>query len=271
MKRLAVGPMTTLEYNEWWVSRINDNIPKISQEDGQSIEERLQVIPFELEIIRQDFERQNADLEKKIEQMEEEKINLRLDIDVQKLETEKLRKGKNKAEEEFDSLKTDYKKLRRSMRTAGLGKTSEQWREEIREEKDKDRVTELERSLHQYRNRNSTIELKASLSKIEELKERIKELEMALQNCEIRIEYLEANESRNNEQLYYLQNQIRSRDHIMGEVVAQIREVADHIQTLVVQANVLSIKYELESDRGQELALLLRKIRVLGIRAKLYL
>ncbi|MBA0878680.1 hypothetical protein Goshw_021631 [Gossypium schwendimanii] len=57
--------------------------------------------------------------------MEEEKINLRLDIDVQKLETEKLRKEKNKAEEELDSLKTDYKKLRQSMKIAGLGKTSE--------------------------------------------------------------------------------------------------------------------------------------------------
>ncbi|MFQ6651615.1 hypothetical protein Gotur_023871 [Gossypium turneri] len=30
MKRLAVGPMTTPEYNEWWVRRINDNIPKVS-------------------------------------------------------------------------------------------------------------------------------------------------------------------------------------------------------------------------------------------------
>ncbi|MFQ6667663.1 hypothetical protein Gotur_033604 [Gossypium turneri] len=108
MKRLAVGPMTTPEYHEWW-----------------------------LEIIRQDFERRNTDLEKKIEQMEEEKTNLRLDIDVQKLETEKLRKEKNKAEEELGSLKTDYKKLRLSIRIAGLGKTSEQWREEIREEKDK--------------------------------------------------------------------------------------------------------------------------------------
>ncbi|MFQ6656356.1 hypothetical protein Gotur_026495, partial [Gossypium turneri] len=57
-----------------------------------------------------DFERRNAELEKKIEQMEEEKMNLRLDVNVQKLEADKLRKGKNKAEEELDSLKTDYKK-----------------------------------------------------------------------------------------------------------------------------------------------------------------
>ncbi|MBA0786178.1 hypothetical protein Gotri_027522, partial [Gossypium trilobum] len=66
MKRLVVGPMTTPEYNEWWVRRINDNIPKVSQENGQSIEEHLRVIPSELEILRQDFERRNADLEKKV-------------------------------------------------------------------------------------------------------------------------------------------------------------------------------------------------------------
>ncbi|MFQ6624210.1 hypothetical protein Gotur_003636, partial [Gossypium turneri] len=64
-------------------------------------------------------------------------MHLGLDVDVQKLETEKLRKGKNKAEEDLDSLKTDYKKLRLSMRTAGLGKTSEQWGQEIQEERNK--------------------------------------------------------------------------------------------------------------------------------------
>ncbi|MFQ6647803.1 hypothetical protein Gotur_021680 [Gossypium turneri] len=106
MKRLAVGPITTFKYSEWWVKRINNNVPR-------------------------------PKLEKKIEKMKEEKMNLRLDVDVQKLEADKLRKGKNKAEEELDSLKTDYKKLRLSMRTAGLGKTSEQWRKDIREERNK--------------------------------------------------------------------------------------------------------------------------------------
>ncbi|MBA0788921.1 hypothetical protein Gotri_027683 [Gossypium trilobum] len=63
MKGLVVGPMTTSEYSEWWVKRINDNIP-------------------------------GSKLKKKIEQMDEEKMNLRLDVDVQKLEADKLRKGK---------------------------------------------------------------------------------------------------------------------------------------------------------------------------------
>ncbi|MFQ6629433.1 hypothetical protein Gotur_007251 [Gossypium turneri] len=137
MKRLALGPMTTSEYNEWWVRRINDNIPKPSQGNSQSIEEHLRVVPFELEIIKQDFERKNTELEKKIEQMEEENMNLRSDMDVQKLEVERLRKGKNKAEEDLDSLKIDYKKLRLSMRNAGLEKSSEQWGKEIRKEMNK--------------------------------------------------------------------------------------------------------------------------------------
>ncbi|MBA0575889.1 hypothetical protein Golob_027889 [Gossypium lobatum] len=60
MKRLAVGLMTTSEYSEWRSKRINE-------------------------------------LEKKIERLEEEKMHLRLDADVQKLEAKKLRKGKKKA------------------------------------------------------------------------------------------------------------------------------------------------------------------------------
>ncbi|MBA0797040.1 hypothetical protein Gohar_007765 [Gossypium harknessii] len=82
MKRFTVGPMVTPEYSGWLSNRINDNIPKPSQEGVRSMEEYLQ----------------------------------------ERLETENLRKGKTKAEEDLGSLKTDYKKLRLSMRTAGLGK-----------------------------------------------------------------------------------------------------------------------------------------------------
>ncbi|MFQ6652634.1 hypothetical protein Gotur_024402, partial [Gossypium turneri] len=135
MKRLAVGLITTPEYIELWGRRINDSISRPSQGDSQSVTKHPQVVPSELEIIKQDFKRKNAELEKKIEQMEEEKMNLRLGMDVQKLETEKLRKEKNKAEGDLDNLKTNYKRLCCSMKAAGLGKTSEQWCQEIQEEK----------------------------------------------------------------------------------------------------------------------------------------
>ncbi|XP_017640064.1 uncharacterized protein LOC108481444 [Gossypium arboreum] len=200
----------------------------------------------------------SSKLGKKIEQLEEEKMKLGLDADIHKLEVEKLRKGKNKAEEDLDSLKTDYKKLHISIRTAGLGKTSEQWRQEIKEKKtradhwekkfqdvrvredalkksllesqsEKERlrawVAELEKSLHQYRICNSVIELKASLGKIDELKKKIEELETALQDSQIRVEILEANSEHSKEQLCHSQDQIRNRDYVMGEAVTQVRKL----------------------------------------------
>ncbi|MFQ6664980.1 hypothetical protein Gotur_031893 [Gossypium turneri] len=72
--------------------------------------------------------------------MEEEKTNLRLDIDIQKLETEKLRKEKNKAKEKLGSLKTDYKKLRLQMRTARLEAKRGFRKELVRKPKGKGRV-----------------------------------------------------------------------------------------------------------------------------------
>ncbi|KAH1108414.1 hypothetical protein J1N35_012182 [Gossypium stocksii] len=115
------------------------------------------------------------------------------------------------------------------MRTVGLGKTSKQWRREVRREKSKvvegekklqdaqtqevalrksllenqdekeklrARVTVLEKSLRHYRSRNSVVELKASLNRIEGLEKKIVELETVLQNSETRVEILEIEESR---------------------------------------------------------------------------
>ncbi|MFQ6657168.1 hypothetical protein Gotur_026960 [Gossypium turneri] len=92
MKKLSVGAMTTPEYGEWRSKRVNDNVLELNSEGVRPMEEYLQVVPSELEIIKQDFKKKNLELEKKIEQLEEEKMHLRLDADVQKLEAEKLRK-----------------------------------------------------------------------------------------------------------------------------------------------------------------------------------
>ncbi|MBA0761511.1 hypothetical protein Gotri_024145 [Gossypium trilobum] len=125
MKILAVGPSMTPEYSQWHDQMVNDNIPVSNPETARSLEEHLQVMPSEMKIIKQDFEKRSLELGRKIEQLEEETMQLGLDVNVQKSEADKLRKGNNKAEEDLDSLKTDYKKLRRSMRIAGLGKMSE--------------------------------------------------------------------------------------------------------------------------------------------------
>ncbi|MBA0634527.1 hypothetical protein Godav_025299 [Gossypium davidsonii] len=159
MKILAVGPSMTPDYSQWRDQRVNDNIPVSNPETSWSLEEHLQVLPSEIEIIQQDFEKRSLDLGKKIEQLEEEKMQLGLDVEDAGAREVALEKSLLVCQNEKAGLKT--------------------------------RVTELEMSLHQHRSRNSTVELKASLSKIEELRRKVGELEDALQNGELRIELLE--------------------------------------------------------------------------------
>ncbi|XP_016728560.1 myosin-11-like [Gossypium hirsutum] len=209
MKRLAIGSMITPEYNGWLNKRVNDNIPEPSLEGVRAMEKYLQVISSELEIVKRDFEERNAELGKKIEQLEEEKMHLRLDVDVQKLEAKKLRKGKRSIEEDLDSLKADYKKLQ-------LVEGQDEKKMLVA------RVADLERALYQYHGCNSDIELRASLNRIEDLKGKVEEFETTLQNCELRIEFLELNNEQWKEQVRRSQDQVRDRDHIMGEALAQI-------------------------------------------------
>ncbi|KAK5771919.1 hypothetical protein PVK06_048175 [Gossypium arboreum] len=180
MKRLAVGSMVTPEYDGWFRKRVNDNIPRLSLEDTRPVVEQLQITPSELEIIKQDFEKKSSELGKKIKQLEEEKMHLRLDVDFQRSETEKWKKGKSKAKEDLDSLKTDYKKLCLSMRTVGLGKTFKQWRHEIREENTK--ADRWERKIREAQARNEDLEKSLLESRNErgELRARVVELEKSL-------------------------------------------------------------------------------------------
>ncbi|KAK5775255.1 hypothetical protein PVK06_043128 [Gossypium arboreum] len=163
MKRLAVSSMVTPEYNGWFRKRDNDNIPRPSLEDTRPAEEQLQVAPSELEIIKQDFEKKSFELGKKIEQLEEEKMHLKLDVEVQKSEAKKeIREDKNKAnfwERKFREAQARNEDLEKSL------SERRNERSELRA-----RVAELEKSLHQYRICNTAMELRASLSKVEELK-----------------------------------------------------------------------------------------------------
>ncbi|MBA0880859.1 hypothetical protein Goshw_022692 [Gossypium schwendimanii] len=93
-------------------------------------------------------------------------MQLGLDVDVQKLETDKWRKGKNKAEEDLDGLKEKTK--------------ADQWEKRFQDAR-----------AQEHHSRNFAVELKASLSKIEELQAKIGEFGDAVHNGKLRIELLE--------------------------------------------------------------------------------
>ncbi|KAG8471883.1 hypothetical protein CXB51_036071 [Gossypium anomalum] len=267
LKGVAIGPATTPEYVEWRGRRINDNIPEPNVEGARPMEEYLQVMPPELEIMKQEFERKNLELEKRIAKLEEEKMYLSLDIDVQKMEVKKERKKKRKIEEDRDDLKEHYKKAQVSLRRARVGGSSDQLQKEVQEgnaraeywEKKfqemqsrnlaleeenkglKSKITKLGRSLRWHRNHDSTVELK-------ELKSKVEDLEAALQEGKLQIEQLET-------QGDYLKRELHQ----------------SRGQDLAVRADVLSLMCRSSSDIGRELALLLDRVKTLGIRAKAYL
>ncbi|MBA0878079.1 hypothetical protein Goshw_015004 [Gossypium schwendimanii] len=89
MKILAVGLTMTPEYSQWRNHRVNGNIPASNPKTARSLEEHLQVLPSKIEIIKQEFEKRSLELGKKIEQLEEEKMQLGLDVDIQRLEADK--------------------------------------------------------------------------------------------------------------------------------------------------------------------------------------
>ncbi|GMI75465.1 hypothetical protein HRI_001215800 [Hibiscus trionum] len=301
-------PRVTPEYRRWRSMRINDDIPLPDLENNVPVEEQLQVDPSEMEIAKHDFKKKYLMMESRLSGLENEKNQLKFGMQSQEREIERLRKGKGKAEEDLNNLRNDYKKLRASAKYAGLGKTSAEWKHEIQEEKERadrwerrfndiqgqqttmeeelfrnraenpslrGRVGELEGSLQRYRSRNHTAELKASRQENENMKRQVEDLEAALETCRGQINSFEEIQSWNNQQwqarLDQSQDRVRDRDRVMAEALVQVREVAEHLQTLAVQADVLSLQTESESDRGKKLAWLFRKIKILGVKAKQYM
>ncbi|XP_052876210.1 tropomyosin-1-like [Gossypium arboreum] len=183
------------------------------------------------------------------------------------MEVEKERKEKRKIEEDRDDLKEHYKKAQVSLRRAKIGGSSDQLQKEVQERKAraeywekkfqemqsrnlaleeenkglKSKIIELGRSLRWHRNHDSTVELK-------ELKSKVENLEAALQEGKLQIEQLETQGDYLKGELHRFRGQIRERDHVMGEAIAQIREVAEYVQDLAVRADVLSMMCGSSSD-----------------------
>ncbi|KAL4377666.1 hypothetical protein GQ457_02G041290 [Hibiscus cannabinus] len=303
MKPFDEKPRVLPEYRLWRNQRLGDNIPVANSECNIPIEEHLQVNLSEMELAKQDFERKYFEMERQISGLTNERTQLKCQLESQEREMERLRKGKNKANEDLSGLQQDYKKICASAKYAGLGKSPSKWKVEIQGEKDKanhwekryretssrrlaleqeltkhraenvnlrGHVVELEESLQEYRDQSSTVNEENEL-----LRSQIDDMETALQDCQGQIanfeEIRECNDLHWQAKLERSQSQVEERDRSMIQAVAQVREVADHLQTLAVQADLLSLQTETESDRGKKLAWLFKKIKILGVRAKRYI
>ncbi|KAG8482729.1 hypothetical protein CXB51_023950 [Gossypium anomalum] len=257
IKILTEGSTSTLKYKGWFSRRVNDNVLRLTLGVAQSLEESLRVIPSEVEVMKQEFKRKNSELEKRMEKLEEKNV---LESRCRHSKDERKSSEQWQHEIQEERVKAEYWE-KKFQEMQSRNQTLEKENQGL-----KVKVTELGRSLHHHQSRNSVIELKASLDKIEEMKHHIGGLETALQDCELRIEQFEVREDQWKGKLHHLQNQVGDRDHVMGEALVQIREVAEHLQELAIQARTLSMMYESLSNKGRELALLLDRVKTLGLR-----
>ncbi|KAG8472687.1 hypothetical protein CXB51_034619 [Gossypium anomalum] len=236
LKGIAISPATTPEYIEWRGRRVNDNIPKPSVEGAR------------------------PELEKKITKLEEDKMYLSLDVDVQKKERARAGESSDQLQKEVQEgrARAEYWERKfQEMQSQNLA---------LEEENKglKSKVTELGRSLRWHHSHDSTVELK-------ELKSKVDDLEVALHDGELWVEQLKAQEDYLKGELHQAREQVEERDYVIGEAIAQIREFAEYVQDLAIQADVLSLMYLSSSDVGRELTLLLDRVKALGLRAKAYL
>ncbi|KAG8497061.1 hypothetical protein CXB51_008341 [Gossypium anomalum] len=183
--------------------------------------------------------------ELEIMRQEFERKNLELEKKITKLEEEKM----------YLSLDVDVQKKER----ARVGGSSDQLRKEVQE--GRARAEYWERKFQEMQSQNLALEEESKGLKTK----------VALHDGELRVEQLKAQEDYLKGELHQARGQVEERDYVIGEAIAQIREVAEYVQDLAIRADVLSLMYSSSSDVGRELALLLDRVKALGLRVKAYL
>ncbi|KAL4324085.1 hypothetical protein GQ457_11G025790 [Hibiscus cannabinus] len=100
-------PRVVPEYRLWRKGKLGDSVPSANIDCNVPIEEYLQVNPSEMEMARKDFERKYFEMERQISGLENERNQLQFEVESQEREMERLRKGKNKADEDLSGLQHD--------------------------------------------------------------------------------------------------------------------------------------------------------------------
>ncbi|KAE8662571.1 No pollen germination related 2 [Hibiscus syriacus] len=131
----AAKEMLTPDYEEWRSVRKNENIPLPDQNEDISMEDRIKVVPSEIEILRAEFEAEREGWSKELEQMRQDKAMLGVDIDFHSSQCAMLRKDKEKGEDEYRALQKNYQELYKSRKSSGPSQSTVQMTRELNIEK----------------------------------------------------------------------------------------------------------------------------------------
>ncbi|XP_039036220.1 uncharacterized protein LOC120172974 [Hibiscus syriacus] len=118
-------------YEEWRSNRVNDNIPIGNQENIQSMEEHLRVIPSPLEQARLDFEVERKQWRVTLQKLKDEVYQKGLEIDIQKSRADRIEKVEKQLRLDFNDLYLSHQRMIKDQASASSSKSSAEWRQEV--------------------------------------------------------------------------------------------------------------------------------------------
>ncbi|KAL1141942.1 hypothetical protein V6Z11_A11G065000 [Gossypium hirsutum] len=192
----------TQDYDIWRKQRANSQ--QISSTNYTVQNPFSEEMPSELEMARQEFEREKAKMSQDLSALQEENYQLKIDVQIERSRIEKVQKEVEVVRNDLRDLHLENKKLRGTIKNSGLGKSSAEWKEEIsnikggiefwkgkakkEEEKAAQAMIELRKKNAEYE--VVSAEVMTSRSKRQELKERIRGLEDMLQDRQQQLDTL---------------------------------------------------------------------------------
>ncbi|KAG8474206.1 hypothetical protein CXB51_033536 [Gossypium anomalum] len=119
----------TQDYDIWRKQRVSSQ--QISSTNYTAQNPFLEEMPSELEITRQEFEREKAKMSRDLSTLQEENYQLKIEVQVERSRTEKVQKEAEIVRNDLRDLHLENKKLRNTIKNSGLGKSTAEWKEEI--------------------------------------------------------------------------------------------------------------------------------------------
>ena len=192
----------TQDYDIWRKQRVNSQ--QISSTNYTIQNPFSEETPSELEMARQEFEREKAKMSRDLSALQEENYQLKIEVQVERSRTEKVQREAEIVRNDLRDLHLENKKLRNTIKNSGLGKSTAEWKEEIsnikggmkfwkgkakkEEEKAARAVIELKRKNAKYE--IVTAKLANSQSEHQELKRKTRDLENMLQSRQQQLDNL---------------------------------------------------------------------------------
>ncbi|KAG8482712.1 hypothetical protein CXB51_024417 [Gossypium anomalum] len=117
----------TQDYDIWRKQRVSSQ--QISSTNYTVQNPFLEEMPSELEMARQEFEREKAKMSRDLSTLQEKNYQLKIEVQVERSRTEKVQREAEIVRNDLRDLHLENKKLRNTIKNSGLGKSTAEWKE----------------------------------------------------------------------------------------------------------------------------------------------